>query len=148
MLGHRILKTALTSSARRQQSLFSTTPDRCSGSGITRLGTEVLPTMSQAVVHNDIVYLSGQVDGTGEDVVAQTKNVLAKVDKYLMEAGTDKSKLLSSTIFLKNIEKDFGAMNLVWCEWIDPNNKPVRATTEASLAAPNMLVEIQVTAAK
>jgi enamine deaminase RidA (YjgF/YER057c/UK114 family) len=149
MLGHRILKTALTSTARRQQSLFSTTAARCSGNnGITRLGTAVLPTMSQAVVHNDIVYLSGQVDGTGEDVVEQTKNVLAKVDTYLKEAGTDKSKLLTSTIWLKNIERDFGAMNEVWCQWIDPNNKPVRATTEASLAAPNMLVEIQVTAAK
>ncbi|KAK1736509.1 RutC family protein [Skeletonema marinoi] len=149
MLGHRILKTALTSTARRQQSLFSKTaaPYNSSG-GITRLGTEVLPTMSQAVMHNDIVYLSGQVDGTGEDVVAQTKNVLAKVDAYLEEAGTDKSKLLTSTIWLKNIERDFGAMNEVWCQWIDDNNKPVRATTEASLAAPNMLVEIQVTAAK
>jgi enamine deaminase RidA (YjgF/YER057c/UK114 family) len=145
MLGHRILKAAsLTSTTRRQKYLFSTTAAR----GITRLGTEVLPTMSQAVVHNDIVYLSGQVDGTGEDVVAQTKNVLAKVDAYLKEAGTDKSKLLTSTIWLKNIERDFGAMNKVWCQWIDPNNKPVRATTEASLAAPNMLVEIQVTAAK
>ena len=145
MLGNRLLKTALTSTVKRQH-LFSTTVAR--NSSITRLGTEVLPTMSQAVVHNDIVYLSGQVDGTGEDVVAQTKNILAKVDAYLEEAGTDKSKLLTSTIWLKNIERDFGAMNEVWCQWIDKSNKPVRATTEASLAAPNMLVEIQVTAAK
>eukprot|EP00581_Thalassiosira_minuscula_P012987 CAMPEP_0183723030 /NCGR_PEP_ID=MMETSP0737-20130205/14780_1 /TAXON_ID=385413 /ORGANISM="Thalassiosira miniscula, Strain CCMP1093" /LENGTH=105 /DNA_ID=CAMNT_0025953281 /DNA_START=198 /DNA_END=515 /DNA_ORIENTATION=+ len=103
--------------------------------------------MSQAVVHNGVVYLSGQIDGTAEDVVGQTKNVLAKVDKYLVEAGTDKSKLLTSTIWLKDIKKDFGAMNEVWNSWIDPNNKPVRATTEASLATPELLVEIQVTAA-
>ena len=145
MLGNRILKTALTSTARRQQ-FSSATVAR--SSDIARLGTDVLPPMSQAVIHNDIVYLSGQVDGTAEDVVGQTKNVLAKVDKYLEEAGTDKSKLLTSTIWLKNIERDFGAMNQVWNDWIDKNNKPVRATTEASLAAPNMLVEIQVTAAK
>lgn len=62
--------------------------------------------MSQAVVHNGIVYLSGQVDGTGGDVTEQTKNVLAKVDKYLQEAGTDKSKLLTSTIWVKDIGKD------------------------------------------
>ncbi|KAL7523039.1 hypothetical protein ACHAXR_000003 [Thalassiosira sp. AJA248-18] len=103
--------------------------------------------MSQAVVHNGIVYLSGQIDGTAEDVVGQTQNVLAKVDKYLEEAGTDKSKLLTSTIWLKDIERDFGAMNGVWNKWLDPNNKPVRATTEASLATPNLLVEVQVTAA-
>ena len=141
MLGNRILKSAL-SAARKQQCCF------LSSATTTRLGTDVLPTMSQAVIHNDIVYLSGQVDGTAEDVVGQTKNVLAKVDKYLEEAGTDKSKLLTSTIWLKDIERDFAVFNQVWCEWIDKNNKPVRATTEASLAAPNMLVEIQVTAAK
>jgi len=141
MIGNRILKSAL-SAARKQQCCL------LSSATTTRLGTDVLPTMSQAVIHNDIVYLSGQVDGTAEDVVGQTKNVLAKVDKYLEEAGTDKSKLLTSTIWLKDIERDFVEFNRVWCEWIDKNNKPVRATTEASLAAPNMLVEIQVTAAK
>jgi enamine deaminase RidA (YjgF/YER057c/UK114 family) len=104
--------------------------------------------MSQAVIHNNIVYLSGQVDATADDVVGQTKNILAKVDKYLQEAGTDKSKLLTSAIWLKDIDRDFTAMNEVWNSWIDPNNKPVRATTEASLASPKMLVEIQVTAAK
>ncbi|KAL7547095.1 hypothetical protein ACHAWF_010412 [Thalassiosira exigua] len=143
-------------------------------SNIVRLGTDVLPPMSQAVVHNGIVYLSGQIDGTADDVVGksdggrgrlrlsarvrtaqttpavfsgQTKNVLAKVDRYLAEAGTDKSKLLTSTVWLKDIERDFGAMNEVWNAWIDPDNKPVRATTEASLAAPKLLVEVQVTAA-
>lgn len=141
MIGNRILKSAL-SAARKQQCCL------LSSATTTRLGTDVLPTMSQAVIHNDIVYLSGQVDGTAEDVVGQTKNVLAKVDKYLEEAGTDKSKLLTSTIWLKDIERDFVEFNRVWCGWIDKNNKPVRATTEASLAAPNMLVEIQVTAAK
>mmetsp|Transcript_14991 Transcript_14991/g.30520 ORF Transcript_14991/g.30520 Transcript_14991/m.30520 type:complete len:106 (-) Transcript_14991:391-708(-) len=104
--------------------------------------------MSQAVVHNNIVYLSGQIDGTASDIVGQTENVLAKVDTYLAEAGTDKSKLLTSTIWLKDIEKDFGPMNEVWMKWIDPNNKPARATTQASLARPDLLVEIQVTAVK
>lgn len=102
--------------------------------------------MSQAVVHNGIVYLSGQIDGTAEDITGQTQNVLAKVDQYLAEAGTDKSKLLTSTVWLQDITRDFGAMNEVWNAWIDPKNKPVRATTEASLASPKYLVEVQVTA--
>ena len=102
--------------------------------------------MSQVVVHNKIVYLSGQIDGSAEDITGQTQNVLAKVDQYLTEAGTDKSKLLTSTIWLQDITRDFGAMNEVWNAWIDPKNKPVRATTEASLASPKYLVEIQVTA--
>jgi enamine deaminase RidA (YjgF/YER057c/UK114 family) len=82
-------------------------------SKIVRLGVDVLPPMSQAVIHNGIVHLSGQVDGTADDVTGQTKNVLAKVDKYLHEAGTDKSKLLTSTIWLKDIGRDIGAMNEV-----------------------------------
>lgn len=134
------------SSAARRHALFSTS--HTLNTGIQRLGTDVLPPMSQAVIHNNIVYLSGQVDATAEDVVGQTKNILAKVDKYLQEAGTDKSKLLTSAIWLKDIDRDFTAMNEVWNAWIDPNNKPVRATTEASLASPKMLVEIQVTAVK
>lgn len=100
------------------------------------------------MVHNGIVYLSGQVDATAKDIEGQTKNVLAKVDQYLSEAGTDKSKLLTASIWLKDIEKDFGAMNEVWNAWIDPNNKPARATTESNLASPKMLVEVQVTAVK
>lgn len=82
-------------------------------SKIVRLGADVLPPMSQAVIHNGIVYLSGQVDGTADDVTGQTKNVLAKVDKYLHEAGTNKSKLLTSTIWLKDIGRDYGPMNEV-----------------------------------
>jgi len=137
---------ARVSSAARCHAFFSTW--HTLNTGIQRLGTDVLPPMSQAVIHNNIVYLSGQVDATADDVVGQTKNILAKVDKYLQEAGTDKSKLLTSAIWLKDIDRDFTAMNEVWNSWIDPNNKPVRATTEASLASPKMLVEIQVTAAK
>lgn len=35
---------------------------------------------------------------------------------------------------VKGYRERFGSMNEVWNEWIDPNNKPVRATTQASLA--------------
>ncbi|KAL3784449.1 hypothetical protein HJC23_002493 [Cyclotella cryptica] len=116
-------------------------------SSIQRLETSH-PRMSQIVVHNNIVYLSGQVDETGAtDVAGQTRSTLAEIDRLLELAGTDKSKLIRATIWLQNIERDFAGMNEVWTAWVDPNNKPVRATTEAKLAADKYLVEIQVEAA-
>lgn len=80
-------------------------------------------------------------------VAGQTKETLSKIDSLLEQAGTDKSSLLTAQIWLKDIEKDFVGMNNVWNEWLDPDNKPVRATVQATMARPNILVEIQVTAA-
>lgn len=102
--------------------------------------------MSQAVIHNDTVYLAGQVGTPGKPVAEQTKDVLAAVDRQLAAAGTDKSKLLQATIWLADM-RDFAAMNEVWEAWIDPANPPARATGEARLAAPDLLVEIIIVAA-
>ena len=105
--------------------------------------------MSQAVVHGNTVYTAGQVAQreSGGTISAQTKDILAKIDDLLEEAGTDKTKLLTASIWLKDIESDFATMNKVWLEWVDEVNKPARATTEANLAFPNLLVEVQVSAA-
>jgi enamine deaminase RidA (YjgF/YER057c/UK114 family) len=113
---------------------------------ITRLGTTD-PRMSQIVVHNGVVYLSGQVDEVETDVAGQTKSILNQIDNLLAQAGTDKSRLLTAKIWLKDINKDFKTMNEVWKAWVDADNKPVRATVEATLALPEILVEVQVTAA-
>ena len=106
------------------------------------------PRMCQAVKHGDTVYLAGQValDAGGESVTKQTENVLQRIDHYLAEAGTDKSKILSATIWLANIST-FNEMNAVWESWIDLSNPPVRACVEATLAAPKFTVEIMVVAA-
>jgi enamine deaminase RidA (YjgF/YER057c/UK114 family) len=101
--------------------------------------------MSQVVVHNGVVYLAGQV-GEGDDVAAQTKDMLASVDKLLAEAGTDKSKLLSATVWIADMA-DIAEMNAVWDAWIDPANPPARACTEAALVLPKFKVEVMVTAA-
>jgi enamine deaminase RidA (YjgF/YER057c/UK114 family) len=69
------------------------------------------------------------------------------VDDLLAQANTDKSKLLTSSIWLKDISRDFKDMNDVWNGWVDPNNKPVRATVEANMAREQLLIEVQVTAA-
>jgi enamine deaminase RidA (YjgF/YER057c/UK114 family) len=104
------------------------------------------PRMSQAVIHGNTVYLAGQVGAPGKSVTEQTKAILASVDLLLREAGTDKSKLLQATIWLKDI-RDFAEMNAVWDAWVDPANPPARATGESALATPDYKVEIIIVAA-
>ena len=106
------------------------------------------PRMSSAVVHGNTVYLAGlTADDRTLDVKGQTRQILDKVDKFLAEAGTDKSKLLSANIWLTDI-KTWSQMNEVWDAWVSPGNTPARATVEANLAAPGLSVEIMVQAAK
>ena len=112
---------------------------------ITRIETG--KRMSQAVVHNGIAYIAGQVGNPGDDVTAQTRTVLAEIDRLLAAAGTDKSKLITAQIWLADIATGFAAMNAVWDEWVSPGNAPARYTGEAKLAGPEYLVEIIVTAA-
>ena len=103
--------------------------------------------MSQIVVHGDTVYLAGQV-AKGDSVAAQTTGILDQVDQLLAKAGTDKSKLISATIWLCSMD-DFADMNGVWDSWVDPANVPARACVESPrLATPDYHVEIMVIAAK
>ena len=102
--------------------------------------------MSQTVVYGDMIYLAGQI-GSGADVTAQTKDMLAEVDRLLADAGSRKSQILSATIWLADIAT-ISEMNAVWDAWIDPANPPARACVEARLATPEFLVEVMITAAK
>ena len=111
---------------------------------ITRI--EPGPRMSQAVVHNGIAHLAGQVGAPGAGVADQTRAVLAEVDRLLGACGTDKSKLLTAQIWLSDMAT-FAEMNAVWDAWVDRANPPARWTGEAKLATPDYKVEIIVTAA-
>ena len=112
---------------------------------IKRIDTNKL--MSNDVVSGGTVYLSGlTASDRSLDVKGQCQQILDGIDKYLAEAGTDKSKLLSAQIWLTDIGT-WADMNEVWVAWIDPANPPARATVEAKLAVPELLVEIMVTAA-
>lgn len=106
---------------------------------------EIGARMSGAVVHGNTVYLAGQV-GEGETVTEQCESALAEVDRRLAAVGSDKSKLLQTIIYLSDMSY-FGEMNAAWEAWIDPQNPPARATSEAKLAAPKYKVEFTVTAA-
>lgn len=101
----------------------------------------------RALTHNGTVYLAGMTaDNLEGDVVQQTRDTLAKIDHFLAAAGTDKTKVLSAVIWLRDIA-DFDRMNEAWDAWIDPAAMPVRATVEARLAGDAYRVEIMVTAA-
>lgn len=103
--------------------------------------------MSQAVIHGDTVYLAGQVGDPGTSVAEQTRSILAQIEDLLAQAGSEKAKILSATIWLADMS-DFAEMNSVWDTWVDPQNPPARATGEAKLAAPDYKVEIIVVAAR
>jgi enamine deaminase RidA (YjgF/YER057c/UK114 family) len=105
--------------------------------------------MSQIVMHGDVVYLAGQValEAPDQSTTAQTQDILARIDTLLAEAGTDKSQLLSATIWLTDI-RYYNEMNAVWDAWIDPAHPPARACVESKLATPKYHVEIMVTAAR
>lgn len=102
--------------------------------------------MSEAVIHNGVVYLAGQVGNPGDSVADQTREVLAQVDRLLAEAGTDKTRILKAQIWLADIA-DFAEMNAVWDAWVPQGHCPARATGEAKLATPDYKVEVIVTAA-
>ena len=97
--------------------------------------------------YNGTVYLAGlTADDLSGDTAAQTREILAKIDTYLAKAGSDKTRILSATVWLRDIA-DFDRMNAAWDAWIDKSAMPVRATVEARLAGDGYRVEIMVTAA-
>jgi enamine deaminase RidA (YjgF/YER057c/UK114 family) len=110
---------------------------------------EVGRRMSQAVIHNGVVYLAGQVadDATGPSVAAQTESILKKVDALLRAAGSDKSKMVSARVWLTDMGK-FDEMNDVWEKWVASGQTPARVCLEAKLAKPEYTVEIVVVAAR
>lgn len=109
--------------------------------------TETSQRMSRTVIHNNTIYLCGQVakDST-KDIEEQTKTMLQKVDDLLINAGSSREKMLSATIYIKTMN-DFAKMNEVWDSWVPEGHAPARACVEASMAREELLVEISVTAA-
>lgn len=102
----------------------------------------------RAAICNGIVFLGGQAaDDRGVGIYEQTTQALAKLEKFLATAGSDKRHLLSVQIWLKDIQRDFAGMNQVWDAWIDPADAPARATAQCEMAAPDVLIEIIATAA-
>ncbi|EPB4340080.1 RidA family protein [Enterobacter kobei] len=107
------------------------------------------PRLSESVSYGDLVFLSGQTPITASaDITQQSQEVLAKIERLLAEAGSDKAHLLSAQIWLKDISVDFAAFNAVWESWLPQGKSPARATLQATLARQGLLVEVMVTAVK
>ncbi len=102
--------------------------------------------LSQAVVHNNIAYVCGMtaLDRT-KGLEDQTRQVFQRIDDVLREAGSDKSKILTATIWLADIATR-PAMTQVWKEWLPSNSLPARAAMEAVLGD-GILVEVMLQAA-
>jgi enamine deaminase RidA (YjgF/YER057c/UK114 family) len=104
--------------------------------------------LSEVSIHNGTVYLAGQIaSDTKQDILGQTREVLGHIDRLLAEAGSDKSRILSTQIYITDMA-NFPAMNTVWETWVVPGQTPPRATVEAKLADPACLVEVVVVAAQ
>ncbi|NQD91781.1 RidA family protein [Pseudomonas sp. CrR25] len=113
---------------------------------VQRLRTETR--YSEIVIHNGTVYLAGQLaDDYSGDIVQQTRETLANTEAMLREAGSDKSRILSVTIYLRDMERDYAAFNQVWDEWVVAGTAPARACVEAKMYRPEVLVELTVVAA-
>ncbi len=104
--------------------------------------------LSRAVVCGNMVFLAGiTADDRSKGMRAQTAEILAKIDALLKTAGTDKSKLLSATIWITDMRAK-PEMDEAWAAWADQQNLPARACVEARLGSPDTLVEIMVQAVK
>lgn len=115
-------------------------------SNIQRIGANAR--LAGCVVHNDLVYVSGQVPTTLDaDAKQQTLEVLAKIDALLEQVGSDKSRILTAQIWIKNIAEDFAVFNECWEAWLPEGAAPARAALQADLARPQVLVEVMLTAA-
>jgi len=105
------------------------------------------PRMSEAVVKGNRIYCSGMIpEDTSLDITGQVKQALFEIDSLLAKGGSDKTKILTATIWLADIG-DFAALNTVWDGWVVPGQTPARATVQARMNDPKLKVEIMVVAA-
>ena len=113
--------------------------------GIQRL--HVAARYSEAAIFNGMVYLAGMVpECEATDIRNQTADVLRQIEQRLLEAGSDKTRILRTQIYLKDIG-DIAAMNEIWDAWVVAGSAPPRATVQAALANPDYKIEVVVTAA-
>jgi enamine deaminase RidA (YjgF/YER057c/UK114 family) len=106
------------------------------------------PTLCRAVEYGNLVFIAGTTaDNKSANARGQTEEILKKIDGFLAECGTGKSKILSANVWVADMSEK-PLMDAAWTAWVDPNNKPVRACVEAKLGSAETRVEIMVTAAK
>jgi enamine deaminase RidA (YjgF/YER057c/UK114 family) len=104
--------------------------------------------LSRLVEFGNLVFVAGTTaDDRSASCKGQTEEVLRKIEKLLAEGGSSKSRILWCNVWVNDMrEKE--QMDAAWQAWVDPDNKPARATVEARLGTPDTKVEIMMIAAK
>ena len=104
---------------------------------------------SEIAISGNLVHLAGQLaEDLTLDIQGQTQQTLNLIDRFLADAGTDKSHILSVMIFLKDIENDYDGMNQIWDAWCADIEALPRTCVEAKMYRPDVLVEMTVVAVK
>jgi len=102
--------------------------------------------MSQVVIANGYVHLSGQVPtSSNASVTEQAQEILGRIDTLLASAGVDKERVVSANIWLTD-PKHFAEFNAVWDAWVPEGHAPTRACVQALLMRPGIDVEVAVVA--
>jgi len=97
---------------------------------------------SDITVHNGVAYFV-EVPETDldADIRGQVQQVLEQAERSLKKIGSDKSHVLSATIYLTDFSNMAG-LNQVWESWFEQGTAPSRACVKAELANPRYLVEV------
>ncbi|MBX2882323.1 MAG: RidA family protein [Granulosicoccus sp.] len=103
---------------------------------------------STSTAYKDLVFTVATATDESMDIVGQTAQALAMLDRSLGELGSDKQKILSAQVFLAKIA-DKPVMDQVWLNWIgsDSERWPQRACLGVELEE-NYLIEITVVAVR
>ena len=115
-------------------------------------GSDALP-FSAATIHNEVVYVSGQVgfkpntmELVSDEVGAQADQMFANIDAILEEAGTSRDRIMRVCVYLVHCQRDFATMNGCFRAWLG-DHRPARSTIGVELAAPGILIEADCVAA-
>ena len=105
---------------------------------------------SQALIHNDMLYASGQIPlnpANGElvegDIKVQTEQVMKNIAGLLEAAGISFEHVIKTTCFLKNMD-DFAGFNEVYAQYF--TGKPARSCVAAQKLPKDVLCEVEVIA--
>ncbi len=106
------------------------------------------PIMNRVVAANGFVFLGGTTaDDKSLGMKDQTKQILGKIDGLLAQGGTDKTKLVTATIYMADLSQK-AEMNEAWTAWLAPDELPARVTVGVAELGKGTLLEIVVTASQ
>jgi len=104
------------------------------------------PRWSDATTFKGIAHFVEVPADTDQDITNQITQVLTQTEATLADIGSDKSRLLSATIYLTHVD-NAATLNALWEAWLPAGCAPSRACLKVELLDPKMLIEIAFVAA-